>query len=237
MSMSSWWCWPCSLLVGPSYSLDSWCHQKKSVSQISRQKKILKKTHIGHELMVLKVKKKLSLIILNPRRQYCDPSQGNKLLPGLWPSRSYSVFTGLWVLESKSRSVVSDSLGPHGLILQARILEWVAVPFSRGSSQTEGLNPGLPHCRRILYQLSHQRSPRILQWVAYPFSRGSSWPRNRIVVSCIAGRFFTSLATREALEVSEVLFLLLIALLSEYQLQMEGGRSWRAVHLVRYQRN
>ena len=37
----------------------------------------------------------------------------------------------------------------HG-ILQARILEWVAVPFSRWSSQTQGLNPGLPHCRWIL---------------------------------------------------------------------------------------
>ena len=41
---------------------------------------------------------------------------------------------------SESHSVVSDSLWPHGLyivhgILQARILEWVAVPFSRGSSQ------------------------------------------------------------------------------------------------------
>ena len=46
----------------------------------------------------------------------------------------------------------------HG-ILQARILEWVAVPFSRRSSQpnlqTQGLNPGLPHCSWILYQLSH----------------------------------------------------------------------------------
>ena len=29
----------------------------------------------------------------------------------------------------------SDSLQPHDWILQARILEWVAVPFSRGSSQ------------------------------------------------------------------------------------------------------
>ena len=36
--------------------------------------------------------------------------------------------------ESESHSVVSDSLQPHG-ILQARILEWVAFPFSRGSSQ------------------------------------------------------------------------------------------------------
>ena len=38
---------------------------------------------------------------------------------------------------SKSPSVVSDSLWPHGLngIHQARVLEWVAFPFSRGSSQ------------------------------------------------------------------------------------------------------
>ena len=41
---------------------------------------------------------------------------------------------------------------------------------------TQGLNPGLPHCRRILSQLSHKGSPRILEWVAYPFSRGSSNP-------------------------------------------------------------
>jgi len=37
-----------------------------------------------------------------------------------------------------------------------------------------GIKPGLPHCGRILYYLSHQGSPRILDWVAYPFSRGSS---------------------------------------------------------------
>ena len=39
---------------------------------------------------------------------------------------------------------------------------------------TQESNSGLPHCRRILYQLSHQGSQRILKWVAYPFSRGSS---------------------------------------------------------------
>ena len=49
----------------------------------------------------------------------------------------------------------------HG-ILQARMLEWVAVPFSRGSSKTQGSNPGLPHCKWILYQLSHQGSPTSL---------------------------------------------------------------------------
>ena len=59
-------------------------------------------------------------------------------------------------------------------ILQARILEWVAFPFSRGIMTTQGSSPGLPHCRWILYQLSHKGSPRILEWVAYTFSRGSS---------------------------------------------------------------
>ena len=42
-------------------------------------------------------------------------------------------------------------------ILQVRILEWVAISFSRGSSLE--LNPGLLHCRQILYQLSYERSP------------------------------------------------------------------------------
>ena len=84
-------------------------------------------------------------------------------------------------------------------ILQARILEWVAVPFSSGSSQpTDQTHPGLPHCRWILYQLRHQGSPRILEWVAYPFSRGLSQPRNQTRVSWIAGGLFTSWDTRES---------------------------------------
>ena len=63
---------------------------------------------------------------------------------------------------------------------------------------TQGSNLGLPHCKWILYHLSHQESPRILECVAYPFFRGSSWPRNQTKVSCIAGGFFTSWATRKA---------------------------------------
>ena len=62
----------------------------------------------------------------------------------------------------------------------------------QGIFPTQELNPGLPHCRWILYHLSHQGSPRILEWVAYLFSRGSSPPRNQTEVSCIAEGFFTS---------------------------------------------
>ena len=68
-----------------------------------------------------------------------------------------------------------------------------------GIFPTQGSNPGLPHCRQILYCLSRQGSPRRLEWVAYPFSRGSSQPRSQTGVSCIVGRFFISGATREAL--------------------------------------
>ena len=85
----------------------------------------------------------------------------------------------------------------HG-VLQARILKGVAFPFSRGIFPTQGSNPGLLHCRRILYQLSHKGSPRILEWVACSFSSGSSWPRNWTGVSSITGRFFTNWAIREA---------------------------------------
>ena len=73
----------------------------------------------------------------------------------------------------------------HG-ILQARILECVAFPFSRGIFPTQTSNPGFLHCRRILYQLSHKGSPRILEGVAYPFSSGSSQARNltRVFLHC-----------------------------------------------------
>ena len=55
-----------------------------------------------------------------------------------WPLAQYQSL--IKKVESESRSVMSDSLQSHGLysiysILQARILEWIAFPFSRGSSQ------------------------------------------------------------------------------------------------------
>ena len=45
---------------------------------------------------------------------------------------------------------------------------------------------------------------RILEWVAFPLSRGSSQPRDRTQVSHIAGRFFTSWATREAQKIMRI---------------------------------
>ena len=45
---------------------------------------------------------------------------------------------------------------------------------------------------------------RILEWVVIPFSMGSSWPRDWILISCIASRFFIICATREALKDSSI---------------------------------
>ena len=77
---------------------------------------------------------------------------------------------------------------------------WVSChSLLQGIFPIQESNPGLPYWRWILYQLRHQGSSRILEWVAYPFSSRSSWPRNQTRISCIAGRFFTIWATREAL--------------------------------------
>ena len=55
-------------------------------------------------------------------------------------------------------------------------------------------------CDPIDYTVHGMLQARILEWVSLPFSRGSSQPRDQIQVSCIAGGFFTSWATREAQE-------------------------------------
>ena len=95
----------------------------------------------------------------------------------LWPS--YSLFVNSWNSPGQNTGVDSHSL-------------------LQGTFPTQGSNPVLPHCRQILYQLSHKGSPRILEWVAYPFSSGSSQPRNRTRVSRITGGFFTNWDIREA---------------------------------------
>ena len=109
--------------------------------------------------------------------EYCLAIKTNKIGP----------FVEMWIdLESViqseisqkcisiSHSVMFDSLQPHGLqparllcswILQARILQWVANPFSKGSSCLQGSSPGLQHCRLILYHLGYQGSPEVSQKV------------------------------------------------------------------------
>ena len=74
----------------------------------------------------------------------------------------------MWFYASVSRSVVSNSLQPHGLYPARLLCPWgfsrqeywsgLPCPFT-GDLPTQGLNPGLLHCRQILCHLSHQGSP------------------------------------------------------------------------------
>ena len=96
---------------------------------------------------------------------------------------------------SESHLVMSNSLQLHGQNAGVGSLSLL-----QGIFPTQGLNPGLLHCKHILYQLSHKGSPRILEWVAYPFSRGSSHPRDWTRVSCIASGFFANWTIREVLK-------------------------------------
>ena len=82
--------------------------------------------------------------------------------------------------------------------LQARILEWVTLPFSRGSSQPRDQTQVSGIAGGFFYQLSHEWRPSIREWVADSFSSGSSWPRNWTRVSCIVGGFLTDPAIRES---------------------------------------
>ena len=77
--------------------------------------------------------------------------------------------------ESETRSVMSDSLWTHGLYSPWNSLgqNTGVGSFSllQGIFPTQGSNPGLLHCRRILYQLSHKGSPRSLNGGMVPHDK------------------------------------------------------------------
>ena len=62
----------------------------------------------------------------------------------------------------------------------------------QGIFPTQGSNPGLLHCRQILYCLSHRHhgSPRILEWVAYAYSSRSSQPQELIIAPALQADFW-----------------------------------------------
>ena len=68
--------------------------------------------------------------------------------------------------ESESHSVLSGSLQPHGLHSPwnspGQNTGVGSLSLLQGIYPTQGSNPGLPHCRRILYQLSHKGSPTLI---------------------------------------------------------------------------
>ena len=85
----------------------------------------------------------------------------------------------------------------HG-ILQARIPEWLQPFPSPGDLPKSGMELGSPALQADSSPSEPPGKPKNTGVGSLPFSRGSSWPRNQTRISCIAGGFFTSWATREA---------------------------------------
>ena len=123
-------------------------------------------------------------------------------------------------IKHRSPALQADSLPaePQG---SPRVLEWVAYPFSSGSSrprngtrvsciagifftkwaareaQVKVTLSCLTFCNPMDYTVRGILQARILEQVAFPFSRGSSQCRDQTQVSHVAGGFFTRWATRE----------------------------------------
>ena len=91
----------------------------------------------------------------------------------IWPQKLHSSFSyrndlytsESWWNENESHSVMSDSLQPHGLYSPWDSLRQNtgvgSLSHLQGIFPTQGSSPGLPHCKRILYQLSYQGIPEL----------------------------------------------------------------------------
>ena len=110
-----------------------------------------------------------------------------QLCPTLRPPWTYSPRPEHWSGQTfpSPGNLPNPGIKPRTLTLQADSLPAEpqgkpkntgvgSVSLLQGIFPTQGSNPGLSHCRRILYQLSRKGNPRVLEWVAYPFSSGSS---------------------------------------------------------------
>ena len=99
----------------------------------------------------------LEWVAISFSRGSSQPRDGTQIFP--IASRRFTIWATREV-PSESRSVVSDSLWPHGLYGP-----WNSPGQNTGVSSssllqvifpTQGSNPGLLHCRQTLYPLSHQ---------------------------------------------------------------------------------
>ena len=108
----------------------------------------------------------------------CNPTDGSlpgSPVPGILQARTLEwvaiSFSNAWKWKVKMKSLSRDWLlmTPWTVAYQAppsmgfsrqEYWSWLPFPFL-GIFPTQGSNPGLLHCRQMLYRLSHQGSPRL----------------------------------------------------------------------------
>ena len=111
------------------------------------------------------------------------------------------------ILKTESRSVISDSLWPHGLWHARLLCPWNSLGQNTGVGSlsllqeifsTQGSNPGLLHYRQILYCLSHQRNPSAPPGKCKHSGVGS--------LSLLQGIFPTQESNRDLLHCRQILY-------------------------------
>ena len=111
---------------------------------------------------------------------------------GIWKVKSLScvwLFVTLWTIAYQAPPSMGFSRQGY----------WSGLPFpSPGDAPNPGIKPRSPSLQTDALPSELPGKPRKLEWAATSFSKRSSWPRDRTWVSCIAGRFFTIWAIREA---------------------------------------
>ena len=140
--------------------------------------------------------------IPNPRIEPRSPALQADSLPAEPQGKSKN--TGMGILSLLQGIFLTQELDQgllhcRQILYQLRFQRSPKVPWSEvnwSEVKVTQLCPTL--CDPMDYTVHGILQARILEWVAFPFSRGSSQPRDRIQVSLIAGRFFTSWAIREA---------------------------------------
>ena len=153
-----------------SYPITSWQIEEEKVEAVTRfvflDSKITAVGDCSHEIkghLLLGRKAMTNLNSILKSRAITLPTKVYVVKAIVFPVVMYRC-------ESESHSVVSESLGSHGLYSPwnspGQNTGVDSFSLLQGIFPTQGLNPGL----QILNQLSHQGSPRTLEWVAYPFS-------------------------------------------------------------------
>ena len=136
--------------------------------------------------------------------QYCigfaihwhESTTGVHEFPILNPPPTTLPISSLWVIpvHQPQASCIKPRLAIHFLV--GRVIFYLKCKC--WWSEVKVTPSCLTLCDPMVYTVRGILQARILEWVAFSFSRESFQPRNQTEVSCIAGRFFTSWATKKA---------------------------------------
>ena len=134
---------------------DSWNLLQESIQMFTiLSRNLQKETNIGLQ--------KAPLIL--PHLYMAWLLEKNKKHRLQWKLKDHFSQMQLYASESESWSVVSNSLQPHGLYRPwnspGQNTGLGSCSLLQGIFPSQGSNPGLPHCRQILYQVNHRGSPR-----------------------------------------------------------------------------